>query len=242
MTKRIFIGTVALLCFAVVLVVLPEPARAANSTCDGRLATIVAEPGKPTKGTSGNDVIVGTKGRDVIKGLDGDDIICGMGGNDKILGGRGNDVLIGGGGNDRLVGNAGVDQLSGVKGQDTCTNDGADLLKSCEKRTKTKSSFVDRVCGKVARAKIPAEALDSLADDRWRFSAYVNVDVFGTTYPLVLQTLFDGFHIEGWLFDKQNNFVRWELLGDDLYFNDLIDRRQIDVDVYRTGERTCRAG
>ena len=42
---------------------------AITADCNGTLATIVAEPGVPTVGTAGRDVIVGTDGADVIKGL-----------------------------------------------------------------------------------------------------------------------------------------------------------------------------
>lgn len=220
----------------------PAPAGAQAPQCDGRTATIVAVPGRATKGTDGNDVIVGTSGRDVIKGLDGDDVICGLGGNDKILGGRGNDTLLGGSGKDKLIGNAGVDRLSGSSGRDNCVNDRVDFLSGCETKPKKKSSIVDRICGKVLRAEPYSEWLEGLPKDPYRFSAYTNVRIFGTSYDLVLQTLFDGFHIEGWFFNNKGKAVGGDLIPDDVFFEDLFERRhQVDVDLYRNGDRTCVA-
>lgn len=87
-------------------------------TCKGRVATIVAQPGVETVGTSGADVIVGTSGPDVIDGRGGDDVICGRGGDDRIEGGRGSDLLHGGGGDDTLRGQSGSDALTGGSGRD----------------------------------------------------------------------------------------------------------------------------
>jgi len=91
----------------------PPPPR-----CRGRVATIVAVPGRATIGTAGDDVIVGTSGNDVIRGRGGNDIICGGAGNDRLFGDAGNDVLLGGPGNDVLIGGAGRDRCVGGPGFD----------------------------------------------------------------------------------------------------------------------------
>ncbi len=127
-------------------------------TCGGQAATIVAESGEPTKGTSRADVIVGTSGKDKIKGRGGDDAVCsgggadkvsggsgddtvkggggkdklkGGGGGDRVKGGGGKDKLSGGGGNDRLTGGGGKDRLSGGPGKDRCVSKG-DRISGCE--------------------------------------------------------------------------------------------------------------
>ncbi len=96
--------------------------------CDGEPATIVAQPGVPTVGTEGDDVIVGTLGPDDIRGGPGDDLICGRAGADVIEGntgadqihaGTGHDVVTGGHGPDVIVGGPGRDTLFGGSGDDT---------------------------------------------------------------------------------------------------------------------------
>jgi Ca2+-binding RTX toxin-like protein len=69
---------------------------AAEETCDGKVATIVAVPGEPTTGTPGDDVILGTFARDFIDGGAGNDTICGLGNADTLTGGPGDDRLFGG--------------------------------------------------------------------------------------------------------------------------------------------------
>ncbi|WP_110180565.1 calcium-binding protein [Nocardioides solisilvae] len=70
-------------------------------TCDGKVATIVADPATPhgewVHGTPGDDVIVGSDGFDNIDGGEGDDTICGLDSADTIVGGPGDDRLFGGG-------------------------------------------------------------------------------------------------------------------------------------------------
>ena len=68
----------------------------AETTCDGKVPTIVAVPGTPTTGTPGDDVILGTYARDAIDGAAGNDTICGLGNADTLLGGPGDDRLFGG--------------------------------------------------------------------------------------------------------------------------------------------------
>jgi hypothetical protein len=120
-------------------VVLRVVVSGAASACDAPPATgtpvggknvIVAQPGVPTVGTDGPDVIYGTSGPDRIAALGGDDLVFGLGGNDQIAGGEGADVLCGGADNDDLSGGAGDDELSGDlgtnrlaggEGTDTCT-------------------------------------------------------------------------------------------------------------------------
>ncbi len=96
-------------------------------TCEGETPTILAQPGVPTTGTSGPDVIVGTGGPDEISSLGGDDVVCGLGGDDQInagngddatYGGAGKDAMRGGDGDDALIGNEGADTLDGLAGDD----------------------------------------------------------------------------------------------------------------------------
>lgn len=96
-------------------------------TCFGRVATIIAQPGVVTEGTSGPDVIVGTSGPDVIRGRGGNDRICSLGGADDVAGGRGDDRIRlgkgpdqgrGGSGADLIYGNSGRDQIWGNSGPD----------------------------------------------------------------------------------------------------------------------------
>lgn len=68
----------------------------AETTCDGKVPSIVAVPGVPTTGTPGDDVILGTYARDTIDGGAGDDTICGLGNADTLIGGPGDDRLFGG--------------------------------------------------------------------------------------------------------------------------------------------------
>lgn len=79
-----------------------SPAQAAETSCDGRLATIVVPIGAstyataPVVGTPGDDVIVGTALADTIDGAGGNDAICGFDGGDTLTGGPGDDRLFGG--------------------------------------------------------------------------------------------------------------------------------------------------
>jgi Ca2+-binding RTX toxin-like protein len=68
----------------------------AETTCDGKVPTIVAVPGAPTTGTPGDDVILGTYAQDRIDGGAGNDTICGLGNGDWLVGGPGDDRLFGG--------------------------------------------------------------------------------------------------------------------------------------------------
>ena len=68
----------------------------AETTCDGKVPTIVAVAGVETAGTSGDDVILGTFARDDIDGGAGNDTICGLGNADALTGGPGDDRLFGG--------------------------------------------------------------------------------------------------------------------------------------------------
>lgn len=67
-------------------------------TCDGLVATIVAESGAvgtPLVGTSGDDVILGSDDADTIRAGGGSDVVCGRGGADTLSGGDGDDRLLG---------------------------------------------------------------------------------------------------------------------------------------------------
>ncbi len=111
---------------------------AAAPSCLGRTATIVAQPGVETVGTSGPDVIVGTSGADVIRGRGGDDRICSKGGADNVKGGggddriklgKGSDTGSGGSGEDRIWGQSGSDDIRGNGGKDTLDGgSGADSI------------------------------------------------------------------------------------------------------------------
>ena len=91
---------------------------------------------------AGDDQIIGGDGDDVIFGGNGDDELRGRAGDDRLIGGRGRDVIFGalgddelrgGGGNDRLIGGRGRDVIFGGGGDgDSCEDDGADTLHSCE--------------------------------------------------------------------------------------------------------------
>lgn len=78
----------------------------------------ITQPGRTTRGTSGNDVICGTSGEDTILGLGGSDTVYGEGGSDKIEGGGARDDLLGGDGADCLDGGAGGDDMKGEGGND----------------------------------------------------------------------------------------------------------------------------
>ena len=147
--RLIAVFVAAILALATGLVVL-APAGAQTATCFGRPATIIAQPGVPTVGTRGADVIVGTAGIDVIRGRGGADLICSGDGNDRVFsgGGRdsvdlgsgddiakagpGNDYVAGGTGNDTIRGRGGSDTIRGDGGIDTCTGGkGRDTIESC---------------------------------------------------------------------------------------------------------------
>lgn len=89
-------------------------------------ATIQAQPGVPTMGTAGDDVIYGTPGIDRIVGLGGNDVIVGFGGDDQISGGDGNDAVCAGDGNDQVTGDAGNDLLVGDAGNDVLSGAAGD--------------------------------------------------------------------------------------------------------------------
>lgn len=69
---------------------------AAETTCDGKVPTIVVVPGEATTGTPGDDVILGSFAQDRIDGGAGNDTICGLGNADTLVGGPGDDRLFGG--------------------------------------------------------------------------------------------------------------------------------------------------
>jgi Ca2+-binding RTX toxin-like protein len=76
---------------------LSDGPAVAETTCDGKVPTIVAVAGTtPTTGTPGDDVILGTFARDYIDGGAGNDTICGLGNADTLTGGPGDDRLFGG--------------------------------------------------------------------------------------------------------------------------------------------------
>ena len=97
----IFVGLSALLLPLAALGVM-SPAQAAETTCDGRAATIAVPitastyATDPVVGTPGDDVIVGTPLADTIDGAGGNDVICGFDGADALTGGAGDDRLFGG--------------------------------------------------------------------------------------------------------------------------------------------------
>ena len=89
--------TVSLIALAPLGVVgLAAGPATAETTCDGKVPSIVVVPGTPTAGTPGDDVILGTFARDEIDGGAGNDTICGLGNADTLVGGPGDDRLFGG--------------------------------------------------------------------------------------------------------------------------------------------------
>ncbi len=89
--------TVSLIALAPLGVVgLAAGPATAETTCDGKVPSIVVVPGTPTAGTPGDDVILGTYARDEIDGGAGNDTICGLGNADTLVGGPGDDRLFGG--------------------------------------------------------------------------------------------------------------------------------------------------
>ena len=89
--------TVSLIALAPLGVVgLTAAPATAETTCDGKVPSIVAVPGTPTTGTPGDDVILGSYARDEIYGDAGNDTICGLGNADTLVGGLGDDRLFGG--------------------------------------------------------------------------------------------------------------------------------------------------
>lgn len=89
--------TVSLIALAPLGVVgLAAGPATAETTCDGKVPTIVVVPGTPTTGTPGDDVILGTYAQDRIDGGAGNDTICGLGNGDTLVGGPGDDRLFGG--------------------------------------------------------------------------------------------------------------------------------------------------
>ena len=98
---------------------LPE-ARAAETTCFGKPATIVGTAGDDRLlGTARRDVIVGRAGDDTIQGFQGRDLICAGDGADTVVAGARSDRVEGGNGDDLVSGGRGADQLSGGSGNDT---------------------------------------------------------------------------------------------------------------------------
>jgi hypothetical protein len=100
------------------------PSPSPSLRCDGRVATIVATPGRRTRGTARADVIVGTSGADRIDGGGGNDRICAGRGNDRVDGGPGADRVDGGSGDDRVSGGSGTDLVIGGPGADTVSGGG----------------------------------------------------------------------------------------------------------------------
>ncbi|WP_210651594.1 calcium-binding protein [Nocardioides sp. SYSU D00065] len=89
--------TVSLIALAPLGVVgLAAGPATAETTCDGKVPTILVVPGTPTTGTPGDDVILGTYAQDRIDGGAGNDTICGLGNADTLVGGPGDDRLFGG--------------------------------------------------------------------------------------------------------------------------------------------------
>lgn len=102
-------------------------------SCQGEAPTIIAQPGKVTYGTSGNDVIMGTSHRDHIQGKGGFDRICGLGAADKIVLGNDGGNVDGGAGNDEITGGDAVDTLDGGAGNDTIDGGkGGDVIDAFE--------------------------------------------------------------------------------------------------------------
>jgi Ca2+-binding RTX toxin-like protein len=96
-TVRRIPATAALIALAPLGVVgLTAGPATAETTCDGKVPTIVVVPGTTTTGTPGDDVILGTFARDFIDGGAGNDTICGLGNADTLVGGPGDDRLFGG--------------------------------------------------------------------------------------------------------------------------------------------------
>lgn len=111
------------LAFALTLVVcslagFPPAANAAQPTCAGKPATIVADTAR-IAGSKANDVIVAGPGNSAIYGGGGNDTICAGGGADTIYGGRGNDAMFGEAGDDAIYGDRGSDQADGGAGSDS---------------------------------------------------------------------------------------------------------------------------
>jgi Ca2+-binding RTX toxin-like protein len=106
-------------CFLLVSFALAVPARAADTTCFGKPATIIGTAGDDLlRGTNGRDVIVGRAGNDTIQSFHGRDLICAGEGADIVAAGRGSDRVEGGNGNDLVGGGRGADQLGGGSGND----------------------------------------------------------------------------------------------------------------------------
>ena len=102
----------------------PPPSPSPSPRCDGRVATIVATPGRRTRGTPRADVIVGTSRADQIDGGGGNDRICAGRGNDRVNGGPGADRVDGGSGDDRVSGGSGTDLVIGGPGADIVSGGG----------------------------------------------------------------------------------------------------------------------
>jgi glucose/arabinose dehydrogenase len=107
------------------LVIAPASAQD-QILCFGQESSIEAQPGIPTVGTGGDDVIIGTDGPDVILGGAGDDLICGLSGADTIRGNAGSDRIDAGPGNDTANGGFGADEIRGGDGRDELSGDAGD--------------------------------------------------------------------------------------------------------------------
>jgi len=115
-------------------------------SCAGEEATIVVQPGIPTEGTPGRDVIVGTDLADRIRSRGGADLVCSGRGEDVVNGQRGKDVLRtsagkdvvrgGGGSQDVLKAGSARDRLNGGAGSgDVCdgqSGNDVELTPGCE--------------------------------------------------------------------------------------------------------------
>jgi Ca2+-binding RTX toxin-like protein len=117
----------------------PIPVAPPSATCNGKAATIVAQPGvSSVRGTQGADVIVALAGNVRIDGRGGNDTICagpgdniinGGGGADWIDAGDGTNTVDGGAGNDAIIAGSGNDTLLGGTGNDDVSaGDGNNLV------------------------------------------------------------------------------------------------------------------
>ena len=98
--------------------------------CDGKVATIVGQPGQiEIRGTRFDDVIVDLEGDNIVRGRGGNDTICTGPGNDQIIAGDGADTIIDTGGQNTVQGGGGGDTITTGTGDDTVNaGGGADTV------------------------------------------------------------------------------------------------------------------
>ena len=98
--------------------------------CDGKVATIVGQPGQiEIRGTRFDDVIVDLAGDNIVRGRGGDDTICTGDGNDQIIAGDGADTIIDTGGTNTVQAGAGNDSINTADGDDAINaGGGADAV------------------------------------------------------------------------------------------------------------------